>query len=112
MLSCSSAGVPPTYRFRPFGGFTARSSAIFLAASLRLARPFWITRTEPSLGTVVPFGPGTQGFPAMVGQGRSCQVLSVKPPIPEIRLRMSATCWSVTLLWLSLWITTVSCSVR
>lgn len=85
---------------------------IFLAASLRLARPFWITRTEPSLGTVVPFGPATQGLPAMVGQARSAHCLSVNPPIEEILFRISATCWSVTLLWLSLWITTVSCSVR
>ncbi len=112
MLSCSRAGVPPTRRLRPFGGLIARSSPIFLAASLRLDRPFWITRTESSLGCVVPFGPLTQGLPAMVGHARSCQVLSVNPVIGAILLRISATCWSVTLLPLSLLITMVSCSVR
>ena len=50
MLSCSSAGVPPTRSVRPLGGLMARSSSIFLAASLRLTRPFSITRIEASSG--------------------------------------------------------------
>ena len=52
ILSCSNAGVPPTYTVTPRGGDSARSSSIFLAASLRLSRPFWITRTEGSFDPV------------------------------------------------------------
>ena len=48
MLSCSSAGVPPTDTVRPRGGDSARRSTIFLAASLRTTRPFWMTRTDGS----------------------------------------------------------------
>src|SRR6202007_2901288 len=106
------AGVPPTNTVTPLGGVIDRSSAIFLAASLRLTKPFSITRTELSFGWVVLLGPATHGLPAMSGQGRSSHVLLVKPVSVETLLRMSATCWSVTGLWLLLWITSVNCSVR
>ena len=112
MASCSSAGVPPTRTVRPLGAVMARNSLIFLAESFAFTNPFWITRTESSLGWVVPFGPATQGLPAIAGQGRSCQFLSVNPVTEPRSLRISATCWSVTFLWLSLSITTVSCWVR
>ena len=49
MLSCSSAGVPPTYSDTPLGGTISRSSLIFFEASFRVTRPFWITRTDGSL---------------------------------------------------------------
>ncbi len=71
MASCSSAGVPPTRTFNPFGAEMARNSLIFFAASFPLTSPFWITRTESSLGWLVPFGPATQGLSAIVGHGRS-----------------------------------------
>ena len=50
MLSCSSAGTPPTRTVSPLGGDIDRSSVIFLAASLAFAKPFWMTRTESFLG--------------------------------------------------------------
>src|ERR1700756_5192691 len=78
MLSCSRPGVPPTNTVTPLGGVIDRRSAIFLAASLRLTKPFSITRTELSFGWVVPLGPATHGLPAMSGQGRSSHVLLVK----------------------------------
>ena len=40
MLSCSNAGVPPAYNCTPLGGVMDRNSVIFLAASLRVTRPF------------------------------------------------------------------------
>src|ERR1700677_2883239 len=98
MLSCSRAGTPPTSTVNPFGGVIDRSSVSFLAASLAWDRPFWITRTESFLGFVVLFGPGTHGLPASAGQARSCQFLSVNPEIEAASLRISPTCWSVTLL--------------
>ena len=48
ILSCSRAGVPPTYNVTPFGGVIERNSPIFLLASVRFTRPFWMTRTDGS----------------------------------------------------------------
>ena len=89
MLSCSSAGVPPTYSCSPLGGTIARNSVIFLDASLRTTKPFWITRTDGF-------------FEAPSRYGRSFHIASgllsgsVKPLMAIALLRISATCWSVT----------------
>ena len=49
----------------------ARNSSIFLAASLRFTSPFWITRTESSLGAPCQFGPLRRGCQRCSGTGRS-----------------------------------------
>ena len=66
-------------RSAPSAAEIDRNSVSFLAASFAFARPFWITRTESSLGCVVPFGPETHGLPSIVGQARSCQVVVGEP---------------------------------
>ncbi|PQM46107.1 hypothetical protein C1Y40_03728 [Mycobacterium talmoniae] len=105
MLSCSSAGVPPTSRRSPLGAGIARRSLIFWAASLRLIKPFSITRTDLSFDA-----PGSSGRSFHMSAGLLSG--STKPLIAIALLRTSATCWSVTSLWLSDSITSVSFSVR
>ena len=69
---------------------------------MRLTNPFWMTRTDGSFEV-----PG-RGFHIASGLLSG----SVKPLISIARLRISATCWSVTGWPSSLEITSVSGSVR
>ena len=85
MLSCSSAGVPPTYSDSPLVGVMARRSSIREAASFRLTRPFWITRTEGSLDA-----PSRYGRSFHIASGLLSG--SVKPLMLIALLRISATC--------------------
>ena len=89
MLSCSSAGVPPTDTVSPRGGGMARSSSIFSAASLRSTSPFWITRTDGSFEAPSRYG---RSFHMFAGSSSG----SMNPGIDIALLRISAICWSVT----------------
>lgn len=103
--SCSSAGVPPTYTEIPRGGCSARSSSTFCAASPRLIRPFWITRTA---GSFDPLSVAGRSFHMASGLLSG----SVKPETVSALARMSAICESVIFSPSSRFITRVICSVR
>ena len=85
MLSCSSAGVPPANNSTPRGGVMDRNSLIFLAASLRVTRPFWITRIDGSLDAPSRYGRSFHMASGLLSG-------SVNPLISIALFRTSATC--------------------